>query len=316
MIEALQDLDAEKADAKLSRHARSCLYQILGAVSFESGAIQEAIACYQQADALMETVTEPREILEKAVNTMNLGVAYSRLGDLSLAEDYYQVAQSIFEANHEENSVFFPYLLNNLGQLYYKRGAYQDALEYTEMALEKTAKDTPGRTSMLTTCAAVYSILGRFAEAQQRLDEAAALIDRVGATVSGRYDYEQAQMGLYSVTGHLKEATEMGDRLQKRLAARDKAFRQKARVEADGEDLALLAHDGQELRAVKLVTRGGDRVEVRVVDAAAQQHPRQKRVHRDGLAGKLREQVDGKAVGFEFVGLQRREKDAGEELGT
>lgn len=217
LLEAQQDLDAEKVDAILSRHARSCLYQILGAVSFESGAIREAIACYQQADALMETVTEPREILEKATNTMNLGVAYSGLGDLSLAEDYYQASLSIFEANHEEDSVFFPYLLNNLSQLYYKRGAYQDALEYTEMALEKTATDTPGRTPMLLTCAAVYSILGRYAEAQQRLDEAAALMDRVGATASWRYDYEQTQMGLYSVTGHLKEAIEVGERLQKRL---------------------------------------------------------------------------------------------------
>ena len=214
--EALQALDEKETGNEDSQYARSSLYQVIGALLFEGGAYGEAIGYYQKAHELMEKMADT-PVLYKAVNLMNLGVAYRQLGETSLAEDYYQRSLDLFQESHSENSVYYPYLLSNLSSLYQQQGALQDALYFGVLALEKTAKDAPGRTPMLVTCAGACCNLGQFARAEELLDEASALIGRVGATAQWITTYRQMRINLYILTGRLKESIAMGEELQKHL---------------------------------------------------------------------------------------------------
>lgn len=217
MQDALTGLDAPGTDLEKSRYAKVSLYQNMGAIASESGAYKEAIRLYKKADEVMGMVEKPMEILYKAINEMNLGVAYRALGDLSQTENYYQSSLALFDACGGTRSLYYPYLLTNLCSLYNNQGRFSDALDYGKQALEAAGKDSPWRAPMLITCAAANCNVGQFTEAEQLLQEAGQIIDRQGATILWVTMYEQAWMDLYALTGHLKASIEMGEKIQRRL---------------------------------------------------------------------------------------------------
>ena len=79
----------------------------------------------------------------------------------------------------------------------------------------------------------------------------------------------------------------------------------KARIEADGLDLAELSHRRLDLRAVERVEPPGDAAHIRKRLCAAPQHIRQQGVFRRRFAAQLREQICRETAGFEFLGLYR-----------
>ena len=87
-------------------------------------------------------------------------------------------------------------------------------------------------------------------------------------------------------------------------------------VKADQLHLALFADQRSDARAVQLVEFCGNRGDVRVLHAAAQQDARNERVCRSLFLFHRPQQVQTEAAGLEFVGLHRRQIHAGQNLGS
>ena len=74
--------------------------------------------------------------VDVALSYNNIGLVYSKKGDLDQALDNYQRAQEIKEKQQGPNHVDVADSYNNIGEVYSKKGDLDQAMDYYQRALE------------------------------------------------------------------------------------------------------------------------------------------------------------------------------------
>ncbi len=152
----------------------------LGSMAYERGHWRDAAEAYQRALPLLEQATAPDE-LASVYN--NLGVACENLGDLEAAEQHYLRCVDLLDeiaAAYSERGIR---ILNNLGQLYSKRGNLDKAITFFEWAfhvcqhIESALDEISTRNNM----GAVYMEHQQFPEAVACFQRSAILAQEINA---------------------------------------------------------------------------------------------------------------------------------------
>ncbi|KAA3606368.1 MAG: tetratricopeptide repeat protein [Calditrichaeota bacterium] len=156
--------------------------QLLGKVYLNYSAIPSALGDYKNALTLSEKAFKHFEKINNvigmasAINTQ--GNSLSKLGKFENALEYYQKA---IELNHKERPQDVPYILNNIGTIYFDLGNYGESLKYQKSCLEPLRKndDKSGTAVVLVNIGMIYSLQNELGKAQKTIEESIALAEEV-----------------------------------------------------------------------------------------------------------------------------------------
>ena len=143
---------------------------------------------------------------EKIIGSLNnLGNLHSDLQLYDQAMNYYTEAWSMSEKSESP----FPDPLMNMGNLFYKQGNSQRAVEYYERALTivRTQDNAIGELALLANIGEAYSKANQSIQAQRYLDQAMAMADKLQASVYVPQILKSMATN-YSRQGKMKEAYE------------------------------------------------------------------------------------------------------------
>lgn len=135
---------------KLSAHAVRSADRF--AVAFFTALCFDNTGNYRQAISYYTTALQNRE---NSTAASNLGLCYSRTGNEDAAIECYLRAHRANDTN--------PYPLNNLAQLYIRRGEYAEALDFAQQAVARNDK----LTQALSAIAVCHAMMGNTAEYEQ-----------------------------------------------------------------------------------------------------------------------------------------------------
>lgn len=154
----------------------ACIYNALGVVMQKTNQHSNCLDYHQAAlNILVEKRIDNPNLKLKVL--FNLGNTYSRLGQLTNADKYLNMASPLMDAYGNLNQISKLYM--SLGINAYEMGDLDQALEYTQksMELSKTMENMELVAGLKTNLGAVYTQLGRYSEAEAFLEESLMLKD-------------------------------------------------------------------------------------------------------------------------------------------
>lgn len=156
--------------------------QHLGKVYLNYSAIPSALGDYKKAFSLSEKAYKYFEKIDNflgmASATNTQGNSLSKLGNFEAGLKCYQKA---IELNQKVNPQDIPYILNNIGTIYFDLGNYEESLKYQKDCLASLKKndDKSGTAVVLVNIGMIYSLQNELEKAQKTIEESITLAEEV-----------------------------------------------------------------------------------------------------------------------------------------
>ena len=171
----IDELDLAEADEPIAAEADV----VIARAEIESGRYQEALRAAQRAYEVLRTRPDGEALAEAG---KALGIANAELGNIQAARDYF--TDYLVTQKRLKNEAGLASAYNNLGILAKRSGDLHGGLEYIEnaLAIDRRLGHAAVIADRLTNIGIILYKLSRWAEAEERLNEAREIYSRIGAT--------------------------------------------------------------------------------------------------------------------------------------
>ncbi len=156
--------------------------QLLGKVYLNYSAIPSALGDYKKALALSKEAynhfQKINNLLGMASTLNTQGNSLSKLGNFEKSLECYKKA---IELNHKERPQDVPYILNNIGTIYFDLGNYKESLKYQKDCL-KSLRENDDRSAIsvvLVNIGMIYSLQNELEKAQESIEESITLSEEI-----------------------------------------------------------------------------------------------------------------------------------------
>ena len=170
----------------------AALYNNMSQALMAGGNREAALNYLHKSLAILASSPEHRP--ELATTHSNIAVLYIALNNNQAAETHLQAAMSIFESLDYDDA-HYPAALAAMAQLLHIKADYHGAVEYYRLALDKTAAifgKNIDYARICRNCARAYSLLEMSTEADELLQQASEIDNKLRAASAPRHTEGQA----------------------------------------------------------------------------------------------------------------------------
>ncbi|RLC79777.1 MAG: hypothetical protein DRI61_07180 [Chloroflexi bacterium] len=216
---ALKPLKAALQLEQLDPSTKGAVLSVLSYAHYLIADYQRSLEYRQQALEIRSALGQQARVAE---DLTDMGILYTRLHQLSLAEQYLKEALRL--AREIGSQPAESYALNNLGNLHYLRGNYAEALKYyaDSLVLQRATGSRRGEASALGNSGMTLLAMGDYEKAETLLRQSLAIEEEIGYE-SGLSEglaqlalvlmnRDQSEEALEAATRALKIAQRIGDR--------------------------------------------------------------------------------------------------------
>ena len=211
--------------------------------------IDESLAAFAAADALLATAPQPPDA-ERAALNLGWGAAAYNAGDYATAIDKLRVAYDLKRRPGNEGDASLARTLNELSSASAMIGRLDDAVRYDAESVELARRSYPADHPSIATALYAYGDTlrqaGRYADAMATLDEARAIRLRTGPDVE-LAKVEFTRMRVLFALGRYDESVALADAIAPALAAAQGA-NSPALLQVSSHVIASLLHSDPQQR--------------------------------------------------------------------